>query len=416
MKLQRIHCTLTIAAILAGGVATAQAPHDTGRMKQKKNAFYEQIQKANKTFWEKPEPGNLQFKMNLDGADIPTSRDGFTMAYAFDPVSQGEAGTCWCFSTTSFYEAEIHRLTGKNIRLSELYTVYWEYVEKAREFVRTRGTSAFAEGSETNAVKRMMKEYGIVPWEAYSGLKPGQPYHDHKKLIAEMTGYLESVKASNAWNTDEVLATIRSILNHYIGEPPATVTVKGKQLTPKEYLKQIAEINPDDYVDFMSLMEVPYWTRAEYAVPDNWWHAADYYNVPLDVFAGAVKAAIAKGYSLSIGGDVSESGIDSESGVMMVPTYDIPSDYIDENARQFRFSNHSTTDDHAMHLVGFANRKNGTWYLVKDSGSGGHNNRTAPGYYYMHEDFLKLKMMSFTVHRDAVKDILVKFPEKMSLK
>jgi bleomycin hydrolase len=99
-----------------------------------------------------------------------------------------------------------------------------------------------------------------------------------------------------------------------------------------------------------------------------------------------------------------------------VPSYDIPPAYIDDHARQFRFSNESTTDDHAMHLVGYAERKNGTWYLVKDSGSGAHNNASAPGYYYMHEDYLKLKMMSFTVHRDAVKDLLARFRDKASLK
>jgi bleomycin hydrolase len=230
-----------------------------------------------------------------------------------------------------------------------------------------------------------------------------------------MTDYLQSVKKQNAWNEDEVIATIKSIMNHYIGEPPSQIVYKDKKMTPLEFLKNVAKLNPDDYVDFMSLMEKPYWTQAEYKADDNWWHNADYYNVPLDDFMSAIKSAIKNGYTMSIGGDVSESGINSELGVAMIPSYDIPSANIDENARQFRFSNGTTTDDHALHLVGYEVKPNGTWFLIKDSGSGGHNNKNAPGYYFYHEDFVKLKMMTFTVNRDAVKDLLSKFPKKITM-
>lgn len=385
---------------------------DKGEFREKKNEFYEQIQKGMETFYsEKKEPRRV-FSMDYTGIDLPKSADEFKTVWAGPPVSQGITGTCWCFSTTSFYESEIYRLTKKQIRLSELYTVYWQYVEKAREFVNTRGKSLFGEGSETNAVQLMMKKYGMVPYEAYAGLKPGQPFHDHSKMFDEMNGYLQKVKTDNAWNEELVLSTIRSIMNHYIGEPPVTVTVDGKKMTPQEYLKNVTKLNPDDYVDIMSLMEKPYWTQAEYPAPDNWWHSSDYYNVPLNDFMTIIKNSIKNGYSLSIGGDVSESGIDSKLGVAMVPSYDIPSAYIDEYSRQLRWSNGTTTDDHALHLVGWVEKPSGAWFLIKDSGSGGHNNVNSKGYYFYHEDFVKLKMMSFTVHKDAVKDILAKFPKR----
>jgi bleomycin hydrolase len=94
--------------------------------------------------------------------------------------------------------------------------------------------------------------------------------------------------------------------------------------------------------------------------------------------------------------------------VAMIPTFDIPSEYINEDARQFRFSNKSTTDDHGIHLVGYL-EKNGTdWFLIKDSGSGSRNGSNE-GYYFYHEDYIKLKIMDFAVHKDVVKDILTKF-------
>ncbi|MFY9311283.1 MAG: C1 family peptidase [Bacteroidia bacterium] len=404
--------TLVVAGVLCTQLNAQTERKDKASFKPKTNEYYEAMKKGNQAFSEPKPAAPLVLRMDQSTVDAPKSTTEFKTIFYQKPESQGETGTCWCFSTTSFYESEIKRLSNQDIQLSELYTVYWQYVEKAKEFVRTRGTSWFDEGSETEAVAAMMKQYGIVPLEAYNGMKSGQPFHDHKKMVEEMRNYLNFVKTSNQWNADQVAATIKSIMNFYIGEPPVTVTVAGKKITPQEYLKTVAKLNPEDYVDVMSLMEAPYWTQAEYKVPDNWWHSANYYNVPLDDFMNVIKNAIKNGYSMSIGGDVSESGMDNKTGIAMVPTYDIPSAYIDEYSRQMRFSNGSTTDDHAMHLVGYAERKNGTWFLIKDSGSGGHNNQTAPGYWYMHEDFVKLKMTTFTVHKDAVKDLLPKFQKK----
>jgi bleomycin hydrolase len=159
----------------------------------------------------------------------------------------------------------------------------------------------------------------------------------------------------------------------------------------------------------MSLKQFPYWTQDEYPVPDNWWHSKDYYNVPLDVFMDIVNHAIENGYTICIGGDVSEPGFDRQTQCAIVPTFDIPAQYIDENARQFRFSNHTTTDDHGMHLVGYTDYKGQRWYLIKDSGSGSRNNgEDSPnfGYYFFRQDYMKLKIMDIMVHKDALpKDV-----------
>ena len=400
---------LLLSSLLISASAFAQDRKDKASFISYPNEYYQQILKADEAFKNKPAPETHQvFKMDVSSIDAPKSITEFKTCQAGKPVSQGETGTCWCFSTTSFFESEIARISKKQIRLSEIYTVYWQYVEKAKAFVESRGKTNFDDGSETNAVAGMMKLYGIVPLEAYTGMKPGQPYHDHLKMVEEMKAYLNGIKALNNWNTTEVVSTIKDIMNHYLGEPPTTVTVDGKTMTPMQYLCDVTKLVPDDYVNFMSLMEKPYFTKAEYTVPDNWWHSSDFNNVPLDDFMNLIKSAIKNGYSIAIGGDVSESGMNPKTGIAMIPTYDIPSKYIDENARELRFLNGSTTDDHAMHLVGYEEKTNGTWFLIKDSGSGGQNNQYAPGYWFMHEDFIKLKMMSFTLHKDAAKDLLAK--------
>ncbi|NJO88745.1 MAG: peptidase C1 [Chloroflexia bacterium] len=353
--------------------------------------------------------------MDQSGMDLPNNPSLYKSAWSQNTESQGNAGTCWSFSTMSFYESEVFRLTKKSVQISEIYTVYWEYVEKARRFIEKRGNSNFDEGSEGNAVARIMKEYGAVPLETYTGLINGRKFHTHAKMFEEMNNFLQSVKKNNAWNLDYVLETIKSIMNHHIGVPPTEFTVEGTKYSPKTYLKDYLKLNPADYVEILSYKQEPYWKQVEYKVPDNWWHSKEYYNVPLDVFMQAVKDAIKNGYTMSIGGDVSETGFSRETNCAMIPDYDIPSEYINEDARQFRFSNETTTDDHGMQLIGILENYKGKgkdWYLIKDSSSGSRNveeNSPSFGYYYFHEDYIKLKMMGFTVHKDAVKEILKKF-------
>jgi bleomycin hydrolase len=46
--------------------------------------------------------------------------------------------------------------------------------------------------------------------------------------------------------------------------------------------------------------------------------------------------------------------------------------------------------------------------LIKDSGSSGHWGKHK-GYYFMRDDYVRLKMLSFTVHKDMMNDVLKKF-------
>ncbi len=395
--------------------SSAQNRHDKAIYKEYKAGYYQNtIMRGISDNTEKKTPPKTQqyFKMDVIGMDVPTSPAQFTSVFRNTPISQGNTGTCWSFATTSYYETEINRITNQNISLSQLFTVYWEYVDKAKGFVNTRGQSLFDEGSECNAVKRIYQQYGCVPYEDFPGYTGDVKIYNHTGMMTEMKTYLASVKEANAWNEEEITGTIKSILNHYIGTPPSSVTWMKKVYSPKDFLTQVCKLNMSDYVDVISLKEKPYYTQMEYKVPDNWWHDSTYYNVPLDTFMAIVKRGIRAGYSIGIGGDVSEPGFNMNN-VCMVPSFDCPSDFIDENARQFRFNNQTTTDDHGMHLVGYMNKDGKDWFLVKDSGSGSRNvgdDNESFGYYYFHEDYLKLKIVDFIIHKDAFKNLWNMFP------
>jgi bleomycin hydrolase len=286
-----------------------------------------------------------------------------------------------------------------------LYTVYWEYVEKARRYVNELGNSVFEEGSMGNHIPIIWQKYGIVPADAYNGMDEDQPFHNHEKLYKEMRSYLDLVKETKQWQEDVVLNTIKSILNYHLGKPPTTINVNGKSMTPLDYFKKVIRIDFNNYIDILSILEQPYYQNVLYDVPDNWWRSEEYHNVPLDKFIEILKYAIRGGFTLAIGGDVSEPGYNAHKEVAMIPTFDIPSENIDEHARQLRFSNGATTDDHGIHLVGYLEKEGKDWFLIKDSGSGSRNGPNV-GYYFYHEDYIKLKMMDYTVHKDALKGIV----------
>jgi bleomycin hydrolase len=410
--------TLLLAGILGALSIYSQQPQkDKAIFKTYHDGFFEKYIVTGIEAFEKKDEVKIpsrSFKVDMSKMDIPKSKEEFKSYWHNDPVSQGNTSTCWCFTGTSYFETEIYRLSGLKVKLSEMYTVYWEYVERAKTFVEKRGNSVFDQGSEGNAVAREWKKYGIVRLQDYPGMLPGQTFHAHDKMYEEMHSYLNSVKATNNWNEETVVATIKDILNHYMGTPPSKIKVDGKEITPLQYLKETLRINLDDYVDVMSLMQQPYWKKVEYEVSDNWWHSKDYYNVPLDVYMDIIKKSIKKGYTVAVGGDVSEAGMDAKDyQTAIVPTFDIPSAYIDENARQFRFTNQTSTDYHGMHIIGYKEKDGVTWYLLKDSGAGsktgGKENNKNYGYYFFHEDYVKLKMLDFTIHKDMFTEYFPKF-------
>lgn len=370
---------------------------------QKDLTFY----KSTVSFYGKPD---TVLTMKLDGIAIPTALESFQPGFHFDPVRQDTTGTCWAFAAISFFESETFRLTGQKIKLSEMYVVYWEYVAKSKEYIRTRGKSLFEQGSQEMAAVLRMQESGIVPLADYTGLINGSTKHSHDQLRDQMYAYLKLMKEQNIWDETLILTQIKLMLNRHLGKPPEVIQFNGISLTPTEFREKVLQLPLSEYVDLMSFKYQPFYTRGSYRVPDNYWNYSGYYNIPLDEWYQALVSAIKNGFTVGIGGDVSEIGKIGEADVALIPDFDIPSKYIDQDAREFRFDNHTSEDDHGIHLVGYQNLKGQDWFLMKDSGSSATKGKFS-GYYFYRGDFVKLKMLTFMVHRDAVKEVLKKFGE-----
>ena len=419
---------MSVIAILS--ITLPLAAQDIEYRPRKKDPVLEELKAANRKADEAMKEKRLQHEAALkqekeenpakrlwalfDGVQIPESPDSFQRIPHLPPVAQYLTGTCWSFSTTSFMESEVLRIHRKELKLSEIHTVYYEYIEKVRRWVREYGHSEFGQGSEPDALLEIWRQYGVVPASVYNGLTPENPRHNHDRLFDELEGYLNYVKEHDLWYEDTILTQVRSILNQHLGTPPVSFEYDGKRYTPETFRDQVVNLNLDDYVPFCSFEYAPFWTTCEFKVPDNWRHSAVWHNVPLDVFYGTLKHAVESGYSISIGGDVSEPGYDGTMDAAFIPTFDIPEAFINQDAREFRFANRTTTDDHLIHIVGRTIMDNHDWYLVKDSARSARKGRF-DGYLFYRGDYIKLKMLVYLVHRDAVDpDVLARFDQAVT--
>ncbi len=381
---------------------------DEAEYRKKEDGFYENvILKVSEPLIK--EHSEQYLSCDFDG-DYPTDIAAYKTHWHTLPKPQGNAGTCWCFAATSFFESEIFRLHGSEINLSEMFFVYWDYVDRAEHFVESRGKTYFDQGSEANALKRIMPVYGCMPESAYPGKPEYRTYHSHSEMVGEMKTYLDNVKKANAWNAEQVRSDIRAILDSHMGEMPEHFDYQGETYTAESFYETLP-LKAGDMFSFMSTKSVPYNEKHELVEPDNWWHSDDYYNVTIDDFYDLCKDAVIHGYTICICGDVSEPGYNSRAEVAIIPEFDIPSAFIDADSRELRLYNKSTTDDHCIQIVGYQQYGNDMWYLLKDSGAGGFDGKNK-GYRFFHEDYIRLKMMNIMLHKDAARKVLDKIIKK----
>ena len=353
--------------------------------------------------------------------------------------NQNRSGTCWCYSTMTFLEAEILRAGGEAVHLSEMFAVRHAYMKKAEAYVRMHGHLNFAEGGAAHDVTEVIKEYGIVPNEVYTGMNYGTDLADFRELTPVMTAYLDAViKAgdtsrrflSTAWKRG-----FNAILDEYFGEVPETFVWKGKEYTPKSFAESLP-INMDDYIDLSSFTHHPFYEQFVLEVPDNWmWGKV--YNIPMDEMMRVVDHALENGYTLAWGTDVSEKGFSRTKAIGVIPetdpksmsgteaerwgamtakereaalfTFDKPMKEreITQEMRQEAFDNYETTDDHGMVIVGTAKDQNGTiYYKVQNSWD---TVKPYDGFWYFSKPFVAYKTTDLMVNKKALpKDIAKK--------
>ena len=328
-------------------------------------------------------------------------------------ISQDNTGTCWSFSTSSFVESEIIRLTGRKIDVSEMYQARTTYIAKAENYVMRQGKANFSEGALAHDVFNSIQQYGLVPNVIFDGLNEGQTKHNHEEmdavLVAMLKVYAENPgkKLSTNWKP-----AINAVLDIYLGSIPTKFEFEGKNYTPKSFA-EVVKINPENYITLTSFTHASYYNPFILNIPDNFSNGS-MYNLPLDEFVATIDNALANGYTLSLDCDVSEATFSGKYGIAFIPEKEedtktglaeiITEKNITPEYRQQEFENISTTDDHLMHIVGTVkDQKGNVYYKVKNSWGSDTQKVANGGYVYMSVAYLKLKTISVLVHKDGIK-------------
>jgi len=184
-------------------------------------------------------------------------------------ISQGNTGTCWSFSASSFLESEIIRLTGKHIDISEMYNVRNTYPKKADNYVMRQGNAQFSEGALAHDVLNSVQDYGFVPVSTYSGLSGTDTNHNHAEMIAILTSMLETYiknpgrNLSSKWKT-----SFDATLDVYLGNNISEFMYEGEKYTPLQF-SEMLKIDIDDYINITSFTHAPFYSKFILNIPDN---------------------------------------------------------------------------------------------------------------------------------------------------
>ena len=113
---------------------------------------------------------------------------------------QNRSGTCWDYSTLSFFEAEILKATGKRYTLCEAFVANKTYMERAIQVVRYHGDCQFAQGGSAEDVLSTLKNHGICPLEAmpFPGSLYGDSLNNFNEFFSLLEPYVAAIAKSDA--------------------------------------------------------------------------------------------------------------------------------------------------------------------------------------------------------------------------
>ena len=350
-----------------------------------------------------------------------------------NPVNnQGYTGTCWSFSTLSFFESELLRQKKENINLSEMFIVRNAYLGKAVNFLRMNGKFNFSQGGAFHDIPWVINKYGIVPEEFYQGLAyTEKDYHNHSKLEDTLSTVVNSLLTDLQENNElpaNWINEFEDVVDSYLGEVPTnteefTFTYNNKEYTPKSFADELG-LDMSDYICLTSYLHKPFYEKFILEVPDNW-ALEPCYNIPLEQLMSVMEKSIMDGYSFAWGADVSEEGFSFKNGLAINPTifsdtvFEKPSEekWVTPKERQIAYDRQTTTDDHGMHITGICkDQNNNKYFIVKNSWGDGNY---CEGYLYASFAYARYKTMNIMIHKDALSNVFdssISLRKKLNLK
>lgn len=307
------------------------------------------------------------------------------------------SATCWSFSSLSFLESELIKAGKVKTDLSEMFVARYSMVRKIQRHLKLKGSNFFTPGGQFHDVIWVMKNFGMMPEEAYNG-KPGGAFnHDHGELDTVLSRFVKDCvnKGITELNQRQQYF-VDSVLDVHLGKIPVEFTFKGRVYTSFSFRDQYMNINPDDYLEITSYTHHPFYTK--FILEDKYnWTADQYWNVPLDDFSRITDEALNSGYTVGWDGDANDPDFDYYNGLAYFKTPGESS----QQQRQVAFTSEATLLDHMMHVVGSATDKYGNkWYYIKNSW--GNYSNALGGFLFMREDYFRIRTVAIIVNKQAI--------------
>ena len=324
---------------------------------------------------------------------------------------QAATGTCWCFATVSFLEAELIRQGKGAYDLSEMFVVRNNYNDRIFDNYLRRGNGNINPGSIAHMATKAVEKYGIVPESVYTGINYGSDRHNHGELSAYLKG-IADVSVERKYLSPEYHKLIKSLFDIYLGEVPESFEYQGKTYTPQSFAKMLGFDDMSDYIELTSFSHHPFYQKVPLEIPDNWDHEP-LWNVPLDDFIDIIDNALKNGYTVAWDGDLTSGEFQHNRGIAICPNPEdfaeavklekvYPDRVVTQEIRQKDFETFRTVDDHLMHLTGLYKDQNGNLFYKTKNSWGEGRNPEMKGYLFMSRAYVQMRCVSIMVHKDAI--------------
>jgi len=351
--------------------------------------------------------------------------------------NQKSSGRCWMYTGLNVLRAKvIDKYKLNDFQFSHNYLFFYDQLEKANLFYNGMIETAqlplndrrvewflknpIGDGGQWTGVVDLITKYGIVPESAMPETYQSESTSMMGRLIKRKMredgmalrklGQSKMAKEKVIQQKNKKLAEIYKMLAYSLGEPPITFDwqykdtdkniSKSKTYTPKEFYKEVLDVNLNDYVMIMDnptleygkLYEIEYDRHMQEG--GNW----KYINIKADKIKEYAIKSIQANEGMYFSCDVGKQ-LESTKGFLDVNTYDYGSLFgvdfnMDKKTRIQTFESGST---HGMALMGvniLEDNSTDKWLLENSWGKKGHN-----GYLIMTDEWFNEYMFRLVVDK-----------------
>lgn len=355
-------------------------------------------------------------------------------------TAQERTGRCWLFAALNILRRDVaKKLKMSNFELSQTYNYFYDKLEKANMFLEymianmdkklsDRAISDFledpsADGGWWNYSTELIKKYGVVPKsvmiENVNSENSGQMCMILNKLLRRDAYELRKKHAEGAdvnalrAEKNKMLGDIYRVLVMHLGEPPQKFSFRYedkdkklselKEYTPKSFLKDVIQVNLDDYVVFMNDPRYPYGKLYRFELGRDMMDKEDFtlINVDIETLKSLTLKSLLADDPVWFAADVGQHS-ERKKGILADHLYEFCNFFdaclcMDKAAR---IDYHDENPNHAMVFAGvdMQNDKPVKW-LVENSW-GTQNGKD--GYFVMYDNWFDEFVLCSIVHKKYV--------------